>query len=59
MKKIIAAIGVTGLILGVAAGCSSERRVTTTTRETHQTVPTAPVQVEKSTSIHTETRTSE
>ena len=58
MKKLILVFSMMAAI-GAVAGCSTERQSRTTTRETVQTVPAEPVVVEKRTSIHTETRTSD
>lgn len=58
MKKALIAMGVLALV-GSTAGCSSERHVTTTTRETIQPVPDEPVTIRKRTTTHTETRTSD
>lgn len=41
---------------GAGAGCSSERRTTTTTKESVRTVPADPITTGNSTTIHTETR---
>jgi len=56
MKSLFLAFTILALA-GVGAGCSSERRTTTTTKESVRTVPADPVTTGNSTTIRTETRT--
>ncbi|MFN2425258.1 MAG: hypothetical protein ABR587_02280 [Candidatus Binatia bacterium] len=56
MKKLIAGLSVFAFV-GMTTGCSTERQTRTTTR-TVETVPAAPVVIEKRTTTM-ETRTSD
>jgi hypothetical protein len=58
MKKAILAVSVLTLV-ATTAGCSSQRHTTTTTRETVQPIPEEPVTIQKRTTTHTETRTTD
>ncbi|HXC50935.1 MAG TPA: hypothetical protein VN634_08630 [Candidatus Limnocylindrales bacterium] len=58
MNKLLVAFSVLAFTT-VASGCSCERRTTTTTHESVQSVPAEPVVVEKRTSTHVETHTTE
>jgi hypothetical protein len=58
MKKAFLALGVLALV-GTTAGCSSQRQTTTTTRETVQPIEDESVTIQKRTTTHTETRTSD
>lgn len=58
MKKLIPAFLVLAAV-AVATGCSTQREVRTTTKETVQTVPADPVVIQHRTTTQTETRTAE
>lgn len=59
MRTFITVLSVVAVV-GITAGCSSERHSRrTTTSETVESAPMEPVVVEKRTSTHTETRTSD
>jgi len=59
MRKFITVLSVFAVV-GLTVGCSSERHTRkTTTSQTVESAPMEPVVVEKRTSTHTETRTSD
>jgi hypothetical protein len=58
MKKLVTVLSMF-VFVGIVAGCSAERHSKTTTSKTVETAPADPAVVEKRTSTHTETRTSD
>ncbi len=58
MNKLFVGFSVLAFVT-MASGCSCERRTTTTTHESVQSVPAEPVVVEKRTSTQVETHTNE